>query len=374
VGEAGTLRTADPVDHVWLDAVVPTILLRGVILVFAVLAVVVMRPEALPQGSLLEIWNHWDAPHFFEIARYGYGPPADPARIVLFPLFPALIAIGSIVADPLVAGMAIAFVSSLIAAVGLYRLVRLDDDRPTARLAVLAMSIFPTAFSLVAPYSEAVFLAPAIWAFVFARTGRWPAAGFCALLAGLARIHGAFLLPALVVEYWLARRRISVDAAWLLLGAGGPLVYLGINVLTFGDPFYFVGIQTTVFNVSTTTPWAGLWNAWVGATAVAPTEFWATVYLAPMVAFIVFGLATIWTVVGKGGRPSYAVYCALAFISFASLTWPISVPRYVMGAFPIFIAMAHLARRPWAGPPVIAASTLLFSICLTLYVTGHWAF
>ena len=109
-------------DPVWLDAVVPTILLRGVILVFAVLAVVVMRPEALPQGSLLEIWNHWDAPHFFEIARYGYGPPADPARIVIFPLFPALIAIGSIVTDPLVAGMAIAFVSSLIAAVGLYRL------------------------------------------------------------------------------------------------------------------------------------------------------------------------------------------------------------------------------------------------------------
>jgi Gpi18-like mannosyltransferase len=370
-GPAASRRVRDPV---WVDAVIPTILLRVVILLFAVLAVVVVRPEALPQGSLLEIWNHWDAPHFFEIARYGYGPPADPARIVLFPLFPALIAIGSIVTDPLVAGMTISFVASLIAAVGLYRLVRLDSDRPTARLAVLAMGIFPTAFSLVAPYSEAVFLAPAIWAFVFARSGRWPAAGVCALLAGLARIHGAFLLPALAVEYWLVRRRLSPDAAWLLLGAGGPLVYLGINVLTFGDPFFFVGIQTSVFSVSTTTPWAGLWNAWQGAIAVEPSEFWATVYLAPMAAFIVFAAATVWTAAGKGGRPSYAVYCALAFISFASLTWPISVPRYVMGAFPIFIATAHLARRPWAAGPVLVGSTLLFSLCLTLYVTGHWAF
>jgi hypothetical protein len=361
-------------DAVWVDAVLPTILLRVVILVFAVLAVVVVRPEALPGGSLLEIWNHWDAPHFFEIARYGYSPPADPARIVLFPLFPVLIAIGSILTDPLVAGMVIAFVASLIAAAGLYRLVRLDSDRRTARLAVLAMSLFPTAFSLVAPYSEAVFLAPAIWAFVFARNGRWPAAGVCALLAGLARIHGAFLLPALAVEYWLVRRKLSPDAAWLLLGAGGPLGDLAINLLTFGDPFYFVGIQTSVFNVSTTTPWAGLWNAWQGATAVEPTEFWATVYLAPVAAFIAFGLATIWTAIGKGGRPSYAVYCAIAFVSFASLTWPISVPRYVLGAFPIFIAMAHLARRRWATGPVLAASTLLFSLCLTLYVTGHWAF
>jgi len=60
---------------------------------------------------------------------------------------------------------------------------------------------------------------------------------------------------------------------------------------------------------------------------------------------------TVWTAIGKGGRPSYAVYCAIAFVSFASLTWPISVPRYVMGAFPIFIAMAHLARRRWATGP-----------------------
>lgn len=58
-------------DPVWVDAILPTILLRGVILVFAVLAVVVFRPEALPGGSLLGIWERWDAPHYLEIARYG---------------------------------------------------------------------------------------------------------------------------------------------------------------------------------------------------------------------------------------------------------------------------------------------------------------
>jgi hypothetical protein len=126
--------------------------------------------------------------------------------------------------------------------------------------------------------------------------------------------------------------------------------------------------------VSTTTPWAGLWSAWTGALAVQPTETWLTVYLAPMVGLVILGLTTIWALVGRGGRPSYAVYCGIAFLSFASLTWPISVPRYVMGAFPIFIAMAYLARRPWLGPPLLVASTLLFGVCLTLFVTGHWAF
>jgi Gpi18-like mannosyltransferase len=361
-------------DPAWVDAVLPTILLRGVILVFAVLAVIIIRPDALPSGSLLGLWERWDAPHFFEVARYGYGPPADPARIVIFPLFPAMVAVGSLLAEPLVAGMLIAFGATLASAVGLYRLIRLDANRSIGRLGVLAMSIFPTAFSLVAPYSEAVFLAFAIWAFLFARTGRWREAGVCSLFAGLARIHGAFILPALAVEYWLSRRRIDRDAAWLLLGAGGPLVYLAINALTFGDPLFFVGIQTSVFHVSTTTPWTGVWNAWQNALAVQPTEYWATVYLAPVAGYIVLGLTLVWTLVGKGGRPSYAVYCGLAFLSFAALTWPISVPRYIMGAFPIFIAAAHLGRRPWAGPPLFVASTLLFGICLTLFVTGHWAF
>lgn len=361
-------------DPVWVDALVPTVLLRGVILVVAVLAVVVFSPEALPGGSLLGIWERWDAPHFFEVAQYGYGPPADPARIVIFPMFPALIALGSLVTSPLVAGMLISFGATLASAAGLYRLIRLDDNRATARLGVLAMSIFPTAFALVAPYSEAVFLAFAIWAFLFARTGRWRAAGVCALLAGLARIHGAFILPALIVEYWLARRRFERDAVWLLLGAGGPLIYLGINAATFGDPLYFLGIQTSVFHVSTIAPWTALADAIAGASAVQPTEYWATVYLAPLAAYVVLALTTVWTIIGKGGRPSYAVYTGLAFLSFATLSWPISVPRYLMGAFPIFIAAGRLGRRPWLGPPLFVASTLLFGVCMILYVTGHWAF
>lgn len=361
-------------DAVWVDAILPTILLRGVFLVFGMLAVIVFQPEALPDGSLLRIWERWDAPHIFEVARYGYGPPADPARIVIFPLIPAMIAVGSLLTEPLVAGMVISFGATLASAVGLYRLIQLDANRATGRLGVLAMSIFPTAFTLVAPYTEAVFLAFAIWAFLFARTGRWREAGICSLFAGLARIHGAFVLPALAVEYWLTRRRIDRDAAWLLLGVGGPLVYLAINAATFGDPFFFVGIQTSVFRVSTTAPWTALWSAWQGALAVQPTQFWATVYLAPMVAYIVLALATIWAVVGQGGRPSYAVYCGLAFLSFATLTWPISVPRYIMGAFPIFIAAAHMGRRPWLGPPLFVASALLLGIFLTLFVTGSWAF
>ena len=164
----------------WVDALVPTFAIRLALMAIAVLAVVVLRPDALPADPWLQIWNRWDGPHFLEIAAYGYLPPADPARIVLFPLYPLLIAIGAIAVPPLVSAMLVSFIAGLVAAVGLYRLVRLDDSRPAARAAVVAMAIFPTAFAFVAPYSESLFAALAIWAFVRARQDDWRGAGILA--------------------------------------------------------------------------------------------------------------------------------------------------------------------------------------------------
>ena len=356
-----------------VDAVLPTILLRPVMLVVAVLAVIVLE-MSLPSGSVLEIWNRWDAPHFFEVARYGYGPPADPARIVLFPLLPALIRIGSLVTQPLVAGMVISFIATVAAAAGLYRLVRMDEGRPVARWAVLAMSVFPTAFTLVAPYSEGPFLAFTVWSFVAARERRWAAAGAFAFLAGLTRIQGAFLLPALIVEYWMAERRVGRDAPWLLLAAGGPLVYLAINYLTFGDPLYFLQIQRDAFKVSTVAPWNAIASAWNGVLVLEPSRIWATVYLAPFVAICVLAATTLWTVVGKRSRPSYAVYTGLTLLSFLTLSWPISVPRYLMGVFTIFMGMGVLGRKPWLGPPLFVGSVMLLALSTALFVTAHWAF
>jgi Gpi18-like mannosyltransferase len=118
----------------WVDAVLPAAAIRLAVLLMAVFLVIVFRPDSLPQDNpFLQVWNRWDAPHFLEVAAGGYGPPTEPARIVLFPLFPALIAIGSTLAEPLVAGMLISTVATLAAAGGLYVLARRDYDRRTGQ-------------------------------------------------------------------------------------------------------------------------------------------------------------------------------------------------------------------------------------------------
>src|SRR5664280_510284 len=93
-GRFAALKRTRLFGPVWVDAVVPTLLIHAVLLVFAVVAIVVFYPNDLQGSDGLAIWNHWDGPHFLELAARGYWS-ADPARIVLFPLSPLLIAMVS---------------------------------------------------------------------------------------------------------------------------------------------------------------------------------------------------------------------------------------------------------------------------------------
>jgi hypothetical protein len=381
LGEADTTEPAPGIpwwsafaqSRTWTDAILPTIVLRIVLLAFGVLALVIFRGDALT-GSWLAIWNRWDGPHFIEVAQYGYGPPADPARIAILPVYPFMIRALLPFADPVVASMLIAFVATLAAAAGLYRLVRLDHGRATARSAVIAMSIFPTAYALVAPYSEAPYLAFAVWGFVSARQGDWRRTGILSFLAAATRLQGVLVVPALAVEYWVTRRRIGRDAAWLLLGLGGPLLYLAINYVTFLDPFYFLKIQKELFTHESAAPWVVVAAMIRGVAAYEATESWLMVYLAPFVATLVLAVTTLYFLLGNGRRASYFVYAALSLVSFTTVTWPISLPRYLLAVFPMFIVVGRLGTRAWLRPPLFVASTLLLGACLTLFVMGHWAF
>ena len=71
------LTRTDAMLVAWTIATKLGVLALGVVAVW-------LTTGVLP--SPLVPWDRWDAPHFFEVAAYGYGPPASPARIVLFPV------------------------------------------------------------------------------------------------------------------------------------------------------------------------------------------------------------------------------------------------------------------------------------------------
>jgi hypothetical protein len=356
----------------FLDAVLPTLGIRLALLVFAPIAVIMLGDAGARAGVPLNLWNAWDAPHYLEVARLGYDTTGDPARAVIFPLLPLLLRAGSVFLPGLIAGLLISVVATVAAAVGIYRLARLDGaSRPVARAAVLAMSIFPTSFALVPPYSEPLFIALVVWSFLRARRADWVGAGILGMLAGLTRLPGVFVLPALLLE--LRGRSRNPSMLGLLLIGLAPIIYLGINWWAYGDPLFFLGVQQRVFAVQTVLPWAAIGNLVSSVATLGGDSFWATVYVAPLLALLLLAVILAWTLLSRRGRGSYFVYAGLSLLSFASLSWPISVPRYILGVFPLFLMLGGLARSRF-GTPLAVASILVLGLFTTEFALGRWAF
>jgi Gpi18-like mannosyltransferase len=365
-----------------LDAIVPVLIVRLVLLAVGALAggLFGSPPDAAPVDlpEWLRVWDRWDGPHYLQIAAHGYDPAGDPALAAFLPLYPALIRLGSFVFPPLVAAMLISFVATLAASLALYALVQRDGgDRAMARRAVIALNVFPTSFALVAPYAEALFLALSIGALLAARVDRWAQAGVLGLLAGLARLQGWLLGPVLLVEHVhrqrFVREGIGRSMLWVVMVGLAPALFLGLNALAYGDPFFFLGQEAWHFGHRLAAPWQVIGDL-LGGVARHDDPLWPGLYLAPLVAYVVLAAVAVWSLRSRSSRPAYATYVLLALVVLASVTWPISAPRYVGAIFPVFIALADVGRhrRLWLAWVTISA-VMLVGIS-AIFAAGGWVF
>jgi hypothetical protein len=90
--------------------------------------------------------------------------------------------------------------------------------------------------------------------------------------------------------------------------------------------------------------------------------------------FVCIGIAALpigWKIL----RPSYRVWLGLNWLLFVSTSFVLSVPRYTLTLFPIFIIMGAIAKQRWSLRLAFACWSLLFlALFTTFYVRGQWAF
>src|SRR4029450_93939 len=146
-------------------------------------------------GWVTDVWARWDSVWFLRIAVHGYGETHGVAA-AFYPLYPLTLAgVGRVFGGHYVAaGIVVSLAAALAAFVLLYRLTETRLGAAGPRRAVLYLAVFPMALFLGAVYSESLFLALAIGAFVLAERGRWLGAGLATGLAMLTRIAGIGLL------------------------------------------------------------------------------------------------------------------------------------------------------------------------------------
>ena len=320
-----------------------------------------------------------DTYHYFYIAQHGYdsNPTDDQYNFIVFlPLYPLLIRLFTIDFNYInFSALAITNICSIIAFIYLHKLTRLDFDSGVAQKAVLFLSIFPTAYFLSVPYTEGLFFALIIASLYYARLTKWPLAGLLGFLATLTRLGGLLMLPVLLVEYLHQKgwkpRKIDLNVLWVLLVSGGFLIYLNINNQVTGNPFAFMEIER-IHWFNTLDPVSGLSQAWSWATHAAyPLNL--TNGIAPIV-FAVFGLAMLGMGVFRRLRPSYLAYMLLAWLLAISTSFWISVPRYVMAMFPMFILLGTLTHRKTVNFAITTVFTIALIYFTAMFAVGSWAF
>src|SRR5438128_2262418 len=190
---------------------------RAGIWVVALFALFVFQPNRNPAvppslsvhdgGYAIDLWGHWDGRWYVGIAQHGYGwRPGDAA---FYPLYPfAVSVLARALGDHYVVAAVLISLAACAAAFSLlYRIAepRLGPDG--ARRAVLYLSVFPMSLFLQAAYTESLFLALALAAFLFAEDERWLAAWAATGFALLARGPAVALVPALALLAWRSPNR-----------------------------------------------------------------------------------------------------------------------------------------------------------------------
>jgi hypothetical protein len=315
-----------------------------------------------------------DALWFLRIATKGY--MVGDGSAAFFPLYPMAVRIVGWVPGlgPLGAALLVANASFLGSLLMLHALTRLELGAEAARRTVAFAALFPTAFFLMAPYTESLFLLLSISAFWFARRNRWGWAAVVGILAAMTRSVGLLLIAGLAVEAVRQWRRdgrsilprLAASAAVAL----GPLLYLTYWQVRFHDFWAPLDAQKS-WGRQSRLPWSTLWRA--AEYAWRYRTYW-------LIDAIVVGLA-IWGVVRASRRvpAAYTVYAGCHLV--LPLLEPfgqrplLSMPRFVVVVFPMFwgFVLAAERRRP-SETALVAGFAAGYGLLAVLFMSWHYIF
>ncbi len=363
---------------------------------------------------VVEPLRQWDGLWYALIARHGYDPIVVPgegtfelgARSAFWPLFPWLMDLGHAVsgAAPEAVGYVVANLSFVGAMLVVYRLVALDAGPAIARRTLWAMALFPTALFFSAVYTESLLLFLAAASLLAARTGRWWSAGALGFLAALTRSSGVLLLLPFAIlllqqRGWPPRRwwPVMLPAA---LPALGPAVFAWYLERSGRDRLDFVAVQeewnryqawpweTLTCGVRSCEPIPGIrdgadWG-WFRALVDHPTWTMVTgqgwrewVANSDTLELACTGLFLALAVAGLRRLPPYQsayVWPTLVIPLFgpSEVHALMSLPRFGLVLFPLFVLMATPLDRPWRTIPAAVISGLLLVLLTIQFASWYW--
>jgi len=332
--------------------------------------------------------SQWDARWFLQIAMHGY--EEVPQAAAFFPVYPAVVhGVAWVTGSILVAGVLVSLLSGAVGAWVLAHIARPLLGERGAHDTVLYLALYPVAFVATSLYSEGLFLALAAGSFLAAMRGRPLLAGILGGFATGTRLIGLALLPALALLLWRGRdaRSLVRLAPLLLLPAAVGLYALYLH-WRIGDAGAFTNAQADWNrDASPLGPLAGIRDAIQSAGRGArdlldlppgdpghdqQVGLWNVSHLALL-------LAAVWLtwVAWKRLGPAFGAYSAATLaivLSAPAEGFPlVSLPRFLLADFPLFLALASLTlERPRARDAILAGFAALAAAAVAGFARGVW--
>ncbi|HEY7985215.1 MAG TPA: mannosyltransferase family protein [Ktedonobacterales bacterium] len=342
---------------------------------------------------LTQPWNRWDTRWYLDIAQHGYIQYGSSAFL---PLYPALIrGVGAVVGgNLLLAALLISTAAAFAALLALYRLAaRLVPLAGSGAAAVLVAVSTPLAFFLMSGYTEALFLACALWAIVAALDGAWWRCAALGALAALTRQQGLLLallplwsgMEALVggqtgAGHWSRMRAVG---AGRVAAAGAPPLAYALWLLALRI-FWRAPLPWEPLGAAR--GW-GLRLSWPGSGVLADLAVFGRPGGAPLGVALAAALdlgaigvcAALLVLAAQRFPPALLLYLALSLVTSLMKVEPngltTSEARYMLALLPLaalpagWLARGSSRRRlVWVGACVPAQLALLMAFVLNAWV------
>lgn len=329
-----------------------------------------INPAISPnQTPIIAKLIRWDAHWYTYIVDYGYSAQS----IVFFPAIIILIKAMTYTGfNSAIAGLIVTNIFSLLSFWLMAKVVRLDESGLIARKALLAYSVFPTAFFLNSIYTEPIFITFTLACIYFARLKRWWIAAIFASLAVLTRNIGIALLIFLGLEILKSSEAARFKPALIL----PPSALAGFMIYNY----WLTGSFIAFFNSQQ------LWGREFGLPPVniyhnlkVIITAWPLIQPGIILDFLMVfitltGLIILTFSQNYKIRQSYLVLGWLWLIIPLFSTSPAfplySLARFVIVIFPLYIFMAQLPNSIFYC--FLAISSLTMLLCCSLFMNWYW--
>ena len=312
-----------------------------------------------------------DVVHYVTIAQDGYNRApfslgdGRSHEYAFFPLFPLLLwLLGRVTTDVILWGAVFSNLFFFLALVLLYKLtLEFGYEESVAGRTIFYLAAFPLSYFFSMPFTESLFVLLTVASFYAARRERWWLAGVMGLLASATRLTGIFLFPALLVLSWQMYRSLRIKKiAGLLLIPFGLFAYMLYSWWLSGDALAFKHAaeywnrKPSLFFVSALFQYLAHPQTIAEAWNIHPVN--AAAALLCFVCIYILARRREWAL---------ALYTLLSVVLPLSSGVLQSMGRYTMGFFPVFIALAIVAKSERWDHVIRFVFVILLGIMTTLF-------